>query len=368
MRLLIDARKAFDSGIGTYIRCVMPRVIELLPDVSFSAMVEPGGAERHDYLLSQKVTFVEMKSPPLGLLEQVELRHLTQRADVFWATSLAHPLFSSAPMIATVHDVAQLATRVHGAGDLLVKAAARLYFRSLRTTARLLFFNSTFTRSEFERYVGRIQSNGQVTPLGVDLGWFDHRHNTNVAPPSRPYLVCVGNLRPHKNLLLLLQAYMMVKTTVPHDLLLVGKPEGFHALDTATKAALADLGDRVRFTGFLSDAELRACVGAADGMVVPSLYEGFGLPALEAMAAGIPVIAARAAALPEVCGDCADYFDPTSRESLAQRLRCHAVMVPEARKARISRGIARARSFSWDQTALLTAEAIATLLPVGRPR
>ena len=368
MRLLIDARKAFDSGIGTYIRCVMPRVIDLLPDVSFSAMVEPGGAERHDYLPSKKVTFVEMESPPLGLLEQVELRQLTRRTDVFWATSLAHPLFSSVPMIATVHDVAQLATRVHGAGDLLIKAAARLYFRSLRTTARLMFFNSTFTRSEFERNVGRIPSSGQVTPLGVDLGWFDHQQNTNMAPRARPYFICVGNRRPHKNLLMLLQAYTVVKSTVPHDLLLVGKPEGFQALDTATKSALADLGDRVRFTGFLADAELRACVGAADAMVVPSLYEGFGLPALEAMAAGVPVIAARAAALPEVCGDCADYFDPTSRESLVQRLRCHTVMSPDAREARIRRGIARARGFSWDQTARLTAEAIATLLPARRTR
>lgn len=362
MRILIDARKAFDSGIGTYIRCVVPRVVRRLPEAEFIVAVEPGGAARHDYLRHTHVAFVEMSSPPLGVREQAELRHVTRGVDYFWATSLAHPVFSRTPMIVTVHDVAQLATRLPGSVDWLVKAAASLYFRSLRGTARLVLFNSSFTQHEFERYIGRARADTRVTPLGVDPAWFD----TGKAPDAkeaRPYLICVGNLRPHKNLLLLLQAFAMVTDTLPHDLVLVGKAEGFLPSDAATRAALSRLGARARFSGFLSDIDLREAVAGADAVVVPSLYEGFGLPALEAMAAGVPVIAARAAALPEVCGPCARYFDPDSRDALVQALNGHASMGSGERRERVAQGIERAREFTWDETARLTADAIGALAP-----
>ena len=367
MRILIDARKAFDSGIGTYIRCVIPRVVRRLPRVEFGVLVEPGGAARHDYLKGAGVDFVEMAASPLGLREQSELRRITRAADFFWATSLAHPVYSRTPMIVTVHDVAQLATRLPGHADWLVRAAASLYFRSLRSTARLVLFNSAFTQEEFERYIGQARAATLVTPLGVDPSWFGAGKAPDAAD-DRPYLICVGNLRPHKNLLLLLQAFAAVKDRLPHDLLLVGKAEGFQTSDAATRAALASLGGRARFSGFLSDIDLREAVVGADAVVVPSLYEGFGLPALEAMAAGVPVIAARAAALPEVCGECASYFDPASLDALAQQLSAHATMSGEARRQRVAQGITRAREFTWDETARLTAEAIGALTASGGGR
>lgn len=367
MRILIDARKAFDSGIGTYIRCVVPRVIQRLPAFEFAVAVEPGGSGRHDYLSGARVGFVEMASSPLGLREQAELRSVTRGVDYFWATSLAHPVFSRTPMIATVHDVAQLATRLPGSVDWLVKAAASLYFRSLRGTTRLVLFNSSFTHREFERYVGHARADTRVTPLGVDPAWFGSQPAPD-ATNQRPYLICVGNLRPHKNLLLLLEAFAMVTDAMPHDLVLVGKAEGFLPSDAETRAALSQLGDRARFSGFLSDIDLREAVAGADAVVVPSLYEGFGLPALEAMAAGVPVIAARAAALPEVCGDCARYFDPDSRDALVQQLNAHAAMPGSERKRRVDEGISRARQFTWEETARLTAEAIGTLAARGADR
>lgn len=366
MRILIDVRKAFDSGIGTYIRCVIPRVIDLLPQFEFGALVERGGERRHSYLSGERVEFIEMASAPLGLGEQAALRHHMKGFDYFWATSLAHPVFSSTPIVATVHDVAQLATRLPGTTQWLVKAAARLYFKSLRTTSRLMLFNSLFTSQEFDRYVGFGPAHTLVTPLGVASDWFEVAKLP--VEGGRPYLVCVGNLRPHKNLLLLLQAFADVKDRLPHDLLLVGKADGFQPPDASTRTAVARLGDRVRFSGFLPDAELRRTVACADALVIPSLYEGFGLPALEAMAAGVPVLAARAAALPEVCGSCARYFDPESRDTLVKQLTAHAAMPGSERRRWVEQGISRARQFTWEETARLTSEAIGALAARGIDR
>ncbi len=363
MQILIDARKAFDSGIGTYIRCVVPRVIARFSGVSFSALIESGGQARHDYLAPGTVRFIESDARPLGVREQIDLRRLTKDADLFWATSLAHPLFTRTPMLATVHDVAQLAMGSHGPSELLVRSAARLFFRSLRSRGQLILFNSAFTASEFVRYVGTARHRSLVTPLGVEPVWFG-----GVAVPSDsrpPRFVCIGNLRPHKNLVLLLQAFEGLAARIPHRLVLVGKAEGYRTNDTQTRELIRRLSHRLDFTGFLSDEALRELLPGADGLVVPSLYEGFGLPALEAMAAGVPVIAARAAALPEVCGDCADYFDPTSRESLEACLLAQTLRTDVDRQARIGAARQRAREFTWDSTAELTARALSELLDAG---
>ncbi len=358
MRILIDARKAFDSGIGTYIRCVLPRVIDRLHTESISVLVEPGGQGRHDYLHGHAVRYIEIPDAPLGLKEQVGLRRETAKADLFWATSLAHPLFSRTPVIATVHDVAQLAMSRHTPTDLLVKAAAGLYFRSLRSTARLLLFNSSFTQAEFMKRVGRPTAQHLVTPLGVEQRWFAETDKPRRATQEYPYLVCISNLRPHKNLLLLLRAFEQVSDRLPHRLVLVGKSEGFRSGSREVSAIITRLAHRIDFTGFQPDPELRSCVAGADALVVPSLYEGFGLPALEAMASGTPVIAARAGALPEVCGDCALFFDPFSVQELAEQFLVHTQRSDDHRNAQRACGLERARRFDWDHTAELTAVAI----------
>lgn len=359
MRLLIDARKAFDSGIGTYIRCLMPRVTSRLSQVEFSLLVERGGAQRHQYMNLDRVHFVEISSRPLSIDEQVELRLILKGYDLFWATSLAHPIFGSTPLIATVHDVAQLALPRNTIGDVLVKQAARVYFRSIRAKSRLLLFNSEFTRNEFAKWVGKPISNSSITPLGVGPEWF---LEAPADPTTAPYAVCIGNLRPHKNVIFLLEAFAAVVDSLPFDLVLVGHAEGFASDDARYRSLKERLGKRLRFTGFLPEPELQRCVAQAAALIQPSLYEGFGLPALEGMSAGTPVIAACAAALPEVCGDRAAYFDPSSVQSLSQQLLLLAAQTAERRLEVVTNGIARAREFTWDRTARLTAEAITQTL------
>lgn len=132
--------------------------------------------------------------------------------------------------------------------------------------------------------------------------------------------------------------------------MVVGQREGLITGDAAVVEAAARLGERVRFAGRVPDAELRRYYAHADALVLPSLYEGFGLTPLEAMAAGCPVVASDATSIPEVCGDAALYFDAQRPEQVtAQLLRLLAqpALADELR----SRGRARVRLFTWERAA-----------------
>ncbi len=363
MQLIIDVRKAFDSGIGTYIRHVVPRTLQLLGGVRAAVLVGPEGIDRHDYLRGCDVDPVEMHAKPLGLQEQKTWRSLAASNAIVWATSLAHPLFAGHRRLAvTVHDVAQLALPPAAAGGRFVQLATRVYFRSIRSAA-LRLFNSEFTRAEFADRVGTASGRDVVTPLGVDPWWFDAGEARRAAGTSSPaYFICVGNVRPHKNLRALLAAMSLVRDQLPHQLVLIGQHEGFRTADENLVRELDSLGDRVQFLGHVEQSALGQWVAEADAMVLPSLYEGFGLPALEAMAAGCPVLASTAGAFVEVCGSAARFFDPQRPEELAKLLLSHAAQASGERERLVRLGRARAMEFTWDRTARLSAESLAALL------
>ncbi|MDZ4073468.1 MAG: glycosyltransferase family 1 protein [Hylemonella sp.] len=365
-KLLVDGRKACDSGIGTYIRNVVPRVLARLPLARVRVLVAPRSGGELSWLNGSQVERVEDAGLPLGLREQWSLRRLLAADEIFWATSLAHPLFRQGPMVATVHDVAQLALDRHSAGGRLVQLAARRYLQSLRRNAAVLFFNSAFTEREFRLHVGAPTAASAVTPLGVAAEWFEAL--PQAAAGMRPYFICVGSIRPHKNLRVLLTAFASVLDQLAHDLVIVGRHEGLRTREGDFAQLLAPLGERVRFLGAVDNATLRQWVAGAQTLVFPSLYEGFGLPALEAMAAGCPVIASSAGALPEVCGSAARYFDPHSADALAAALLEQARMTTEARRDQVRQGLARARQYDWDRTADLTVQAITRYLAHGGGR
>jgi glycosyltransferase involved in cell wall biosynthesis len=264
-----------------------------------------------------------------------------------------------APMVATVYDVAQLALGRSAGVSTALAMAARILLSSQRRGALALMAISDFTRREFIRLVGAPQSGPiVVTPLGVDTSWFDagRQHDARIA---RSYFVCVGSVRPHKNIERLVQAFARVSEALPHALVVVGLDQ----MRGAHREWLANLPQgvqsRIRFTGAVEEGELKALIAGADALVFPSLYEGFGLPALEAMAAGCPVLASNAASLPEVCGDAAaEMFDPYSIEQMANVLLRQARRTSAEFKAIVEKGRARAAGFTWDRTADLTAAVI----------
>lgn len=169
-----------------------------------------------------------------------------------------------------------------------------------------------------------------------------------------PYVLFVGTREPRKNLDRLLKAFAALG-----DLgvsLVVAGPPGWGQRDLREEAQELGLGGRIVVTGYLSDAELAAVMAGARVFAFPSLYEGFGLPPLEAMAAGVPVVAARAGSLPEVLGDAPLWCDPLEAESIADALR-RAITDEAARAGAVLRGRERAAGYHWSETASLTLEA-----------
>jgi glycosyltransferase involved in cell wall biosynthesis len=180
----------------------------------------------------------------------------------------------------------------------------------------------------------------RVIPLAAALP------SGRLEPPEGPYVLAVGDLRGKKNLLRLVQAFRELRGRgLPHRLVLAGLDTG---AGPRVRAAAGDAP--VELAGYVTDEKLDALMRGADLLVHPSLYEGFGLVLLEAMARGCPVAASGTTALPETAGDAALYFDPLDTAAIARTIE-QAVGDRELHARLSERGRARATGFSWEQTA-----------------
>lgn len=168
---------------------------------------------------------------------------------------------------------------------------------------------------------------------------------------TRPFILSVGNLQPRKNIRRLVQAYALLPPPIRsrYQLAIVGQALWQHS-DVYQAVAEYQLQDGVTFTGYVPDEDLPLLYNAADLFVYPSVYEGFGLPILEAMACGTPVVTSSASSLAEVAGDAGILVDPTCADDMASAMAA-VLSNPDLANRLSERGLHRARSFSWEQTA-----------------
>jgi glycosyltransferase involved in cell wall biosynthesis len=176
-----------------------------------------------------------------------------------------------------------------------------------------------------------------------------------------PYLLFVSTIEPRKNVLGLLDAFRRVADRYEHQLVLVGST-GWNAESTMAALHNPDIAGRVTHLGFVPFDDLAALYSAADALVFPSHYEGFGLPVLEAMACGCPVITSNRSSLPEVGGDAAIYCDPNDTGALATAIEC-VLGDPDRRSRMITAGHDQARRFSWRSCAETTLAAYREVAP-----
>lgn len=348
-RIAIDARKLEDGGIGRYVREILARAPHAWPEAEFTAVVPPGSRARLASI-APAVRPVEARSGGYTLAEQVELPRLLggSRFDLVHLPHYAIPAAISGPrLIVTVHDL----IHVRLPRSPLHVAYARLMLRVVRRRAALVLVPGTAVARDLVSIAGfpagriRVVHNGvsDVFLAGgaatVDQAAFAERHGL-----SSPWLLHVTNGLPHKGLDTLVAALAELP---PVGLVLVGRGSDGSAVRAEVEGAR--LAGPVTVLGEVSDEDLRAAYGAATAVVVASRDEGFGLPALEAMASGGVVVATGAGGLAEVCGDAAITVEAGSVASLRSALyRMTFELGAKEREGLVHRGLARAARFPWD--------------------
>jgi glycosyltransferase involved in cell wall biosynthesis len=347
------------SGIGTYLCNLIPLIIDNYPDNQFNLFCRESLLRQYSWSYSENIALKDCQCSIYSICEQFEIPQKIQRdSALFWSPHYNIPLFVRGRLLVTVHDVFHL-TMPQFVGGLHKQLYAKGMFAAIKRKADKIICVSEFTKNELVRFVGVNPSKIRVIYNGIDKTWFGIK--ANIYPHEKPYLLFVGNVKPHKNLVLLLKAFESIMTNIPQDLIIVGKKEGFITGDKIVQEKAAKLGDRVHFTGHVSDEILKQYYAYADAMVFPSLYEGFGFPPLEAMACGCPTIVSNVASLPEVCGDAALYCDPYRPNDIAEKilfLLTNASLQSELRE----RGIQRAKQFTWEKCAEETGAVIKELI------
>ena len=273
-------------------------------------------------------------------------------ADVLWSPGYTACLFSPVPQVVTIYDMQyktfpeDLTLPARIATDVLVRLAVQ------RCEGILTISN--FSKQEILKYTAARPERIIVTHLA------SHPHHPADGPNpagDKPYILSVANSYPHKNLHQLVDAFVMLEDRIPHNLVIVGRARlGEERLRQAINR-LKNPGRVLRLSGVSSDA-LDSLYAAAEVFVFPSLYEGFGLPVLEAMSAGTPVITTRKGSLPEAGGQAAMYYDPADTSELAKVI-LNALNQPHAEREDVARrGRAHAGSFSWQATSDKTLAAL----------
>jgi glycosyltransferase involved in cell wall biosynthesis len=352
------------TGIGRY-SVELVRALVALPDAPDLLLLAAGGAGP---LTDCGLPVVNLPGcrllPALLTLGQAELRGLAARHRL----DIVHDLTGIAPFglgvgrartISTVYDVIPLS--FPGVSTRLDALIYRRWLPWMLPRLDTVITVSDSSRRDITRFMRVDPARIHVIPGAVSPRWqppdADALRAARAAYslPER-YLLYVGNVEARKNLQRVIAAYATLPTDTP-PLVIVGPHKWRYS---AIVAAAAELGDRLIFTGYVDDAHLPAVYGGALLFLFPSLYEGFGLPVLEAMACGTPVITSTASSLPEVAGDAALLVDPTDTDAIAAamvRLLADADLQHELRK----KGLARAADFSWPQAARRTLTAYQNL-------
>ena len=281
--------------------------------------------------------------------EQFQLPQRVRRAgcDVLWSPGYTACLLTRCPQVVTIFDLQY--RRFPEDFSLVARLATRVLVRRAAHQCRAVLTTSGFSKAEIAGAFRVPPDRIAVTYAAADAAF-------GAAPPvvarvwPAPYLLCVSNSYPHKNLPALVRAFDAIAGRIPHRLLLVGGPgRGEAQLAAAVRAARH--GGRIERRAGLAEAELAACYRGADLFVLPSRYEGFGLPVLEAMQAGVPVVTTRGGALAEVAGAAVLFADPDTPGALAEAIMQALSRSPAEREAIIVAGRRQAAAFTWQRTA-----------------
>jgi glycosyltransferase involved in cell wall biosynthesis len=373
MRIVLDTRRVSDFGIGTYIRNLVRGLAGL-------------DQTNHYTLITSEPSVPELAGLPPNFEFQLyagrsrtgpaQLRYgiflHTIGADVFHIPLNAVPLLMPKPYIVTIHDMSTLLFANQSGYRSNLR---RFYLRRGLLRADRVMTVSSATRRDVESVLGIPGSRIRVVYNAPDPVFCASADSQTLSPDGReyphspenqrildryrihyPFLLYVGRTNPQKNIPRLVEAFAVLRGEIQYHpeyrdlrLIIIGDEIARHpALRHAVIQSRVEAA--VRFLGFVPIETLRAFYQLAAAFVFPSLYEGFGLPPLEAMACGTPVVCSNVSSLPEVVGDAAVTVNPENVFDIARGLR-EVLLSVDLRRQLVARGFEQVRKFSWERTA-----------------
>ncbi|MFZ4619229.1 MAG: glycosyltransferase family 4 protein [Bacteroidota bacterium] len=352
IRVGIDIRKYFDYGIGTYLQNLIIGLEELR---GFDGTYFASDDIRDSVHGSIRGPIIPDNSPKYSLQELFSLSGSANRQDLdlFHAPHYTLPLRLTMPSVVTVHDIIHL--RMKKYFSLPQRMYARMMIGHACRNSSAIIVVSEFTKQELinvfdvpEQKINVIYNgvHGSFSTAVTDFEQDAFRKKIGI---NGLYILYTGSVKPHKNVPVLLKAFAKLRRDFPVQLVMSGErsamnPELQHQIDHL------QLQDSIVETGRITESELRAAYQSAEAVVLPSVYEGFGLSMVEAMASGTPAVGARTSSITEIVGDAGLLFDPHDDEELVLLLR--SVMSDGILRSELcTKGKKRAEQFSWKDCA-----------------
>jgi len=358
MRIGIDARMITHPGIGRYIRGLLKGISESEKDYKYLLLGDKEHLE--EFLERHNFSFRASNAPIYGIREQLSLFLKVRGVDVFHFPHYNIPILYKDKYVSTVHDLIHLIFPEHLPSKLAYLYAKNM-FRALAKNSEKVITVSENTKNDLIKYTDISPYKIKVIYEGVDptfrrldeetLDFTRFKYNLH-----KPFILFVGTLKPHKNVIGMLNAYLHLKRSgkIEEQLVIVGRQ------DKKAKQInnfLESLGpeDGIRYLGGIPHDDMPRIYNLAKMLLFVSFYEGFGLPPLEAMACGVPCLCSNAASIPEVVGDAALLIDPHSEEEISDGI-YKLVQNDSLRKELVCNGFERIKLFNWNDTAKKTLE------------
>jgi glycosyltransferase involved in cell wall biosynthesis len=371
MRIAIDARKLHDYGIGTYVRNLATHLARQDTDDTY-VMICRRADEAFVRALGPRFEPLVEAAGNYSVLEQVSVPLDLRRAkvDLFHAPHYVVSPLTGCPTVVTIHDCIHLRFPQY-LPNRAAHVYARMFMSMAAKRARRILTVSQASKDDILHYLHVPSSKIEVihnalderlamSPTVEDVSRVRDRFMLNA-----PFVLYAGNIKPHKNVDRLIEAFAIVRRRGNENIkLLIIGDEISKYQNLRRLVHRFQLHQHVRFLGFVPDATLAALYRLATVFVFPSLYEGFGLPPLEAMAGGTPVITSNVSSLPEVVGDAAILIDPMNASAIADAMA--RVLGDEPLRADLRRrGFERVKAFSWERSVRRVREVYVEVLGAG---
>lgn len=366
MKIGIDARmyRSGVAGIGRYSQNLIKNLLAIDRDDEFVLFMTKEDKKelafsRPNYFIENcKLKIVICNIPHYSLAEQIKFPKIieNEKLDLMHFLNFNYPVSYKGKFVVTIHDLTLLFYPDTAKRTNFLKQSAFKYTmkKACQNSAQIIAVSENTKKDiidQFQIPKSKIQiiyeaaDDKIFTPVTkTELDHFKQKHHLKT-----PVILAVGQFRPHKNLPGLIEAFENLRQEIPSKLIILGQPDPKHtrlyeAIDK-TKAK-----NDILMPGFVTDKELALWYRIASVFVFPSLYEGFGLPGLEAMATGTPVVASKQSCLPEIYQNAALYFDPFNSQDIADKIK-EVITNKSLRDKLIQNGLQVSRQYSWEKTA-----------------